>query len=173
MKSFLWMAEERWDRHLARGQLEEVGLIDTPDTQPYLDNQQTDKTFPVLKEEVTPEAGDKYIQASIMIPRGNTFTRGTVVSCKCDAEGNTIGRAYDNPILDSCIYEIEFADDEVTTLTANTIAKAMYAQCDPDKNKYILLDELMDIKRTDYALTLEQQKITVNGTTRQCKSTKG
>ncbi len=68
MKDFLRTAEERWGRHLARGQLEEVGLIDTPDTQPYLDDQQTDKTFPVLEEEVTPKAGDEYIQASIMIP---------------------------------------------------------------------------------------------------------
>ncbi len=49
----------------------------------------------------------------------------------------------------------------------------MYAQRDPDGNEYDLLDELIDIKRTDNALTLDQQKITVNGTTRQCKSTKG
>ncbi len=48
--------------------------------------QQTDKTFPALKEEGTPEAGDEYIQASIMIPRGNTFARRTVVSRKRDAE---------------------------------------------------------------------------------------
>ncbi len=68
MKAFLRMAEEWWDRHLARGQLEEVGLIETPDAQPYLDDQQTDKTFPALKEEVTPKAGDEYIQASIMMP---------------------------------------------------------------------------------------------------------
>ncbi len=68
MKAFLWMAEERWGRHLARGQLEEVGLLDTPDTQPYLDKHQTDKTFPALEEDVTPKAGDEYIQASIMIP---------------------------------------------------------------------------------------------------------
>ncbi len=68
MKAFLWTAEEQWSKHLARGQLEEVGLIDTPDTQPYLDDQQTDTTVPKLEEEVTPEAGDEYIQASIMIP---------------------------------------------------------------------------------------------------------
>ncbi len=97
------MAEERWGRHLIRGQLAEVGLIDTPDTQPYLDNQQTDKTFPILEEEVTLKAGDDYIQASIMIPPGSTFAHGTVVSHKRDAEVNIIGRAHDNPILDSCV----------------------------------------------------------------------
>ncbi len=47
------------------------------------------------------------------------------------------------------------------------------AQCDPDENKYILLDKLIGIKHTDDALNLDLQKITVNGTTCQCKSTKG
>ncbi len=87
-----------------------------------------------------------YIQASIMIPSGNTFAHGTIVSCKRNAEGIIIGRAYDNPILDSYVYDVEFADGKVTTLMANTIVKAMYAQCDPDVNEYILLDKLIDVK---------------------------
>ncbi len=53
-----------------------------------------------------------------MIPHDNTFAHGTVVSCKHDAEGNIIGFAHDNPILDSCLYAIEFADGIVMALTA-------------------------------------------------------
>ncbi len=53
------------------------------------------------------------------------------------------------------------------------IAKAMYSQCDPDGNEYILLDKLIDVRRTDDALTLDQQKFTINGTTCQSKSPKG
>ncbi len=170
MTALFWTAEEWWGNHLVRGQLEEVGLIDMPDPQPYLDNQQTDKTFPALKEEVAPKAGDKYIQTTIMIPHGNTFSHGTVVSCKHDAEGHIIGRALDNPILDSCVYDVEFADSEVNALMANANAKAMYAQSDPDGNEYILQDKLINVKRTNDALTLDQQKITVNGTTHQHKS---
>ncbi len=112
------------------------------------------ETFPALEEEVTPEAGDKYNQASIMIPRGNTFACRTVVSRRCDAEGNIIGQAHDNPILDSCIYNVEFA--HVTALMTN-------AQCDSDRNEYILLNG--PSMCTDDALTLEQQQITVNGVT--------
>ncbi len=103
-----------------------------------------------------------------MIPCVNTFTHGTVVSHKCNAEGNIIGCAHDNPILDSWINDVEFVDGKVTTLSANGITKAMYAQCDPDGNKYILL-----VKCTDDTLTLDKQKISVNGTTPQQKSTKG
>ncbi len=146
-------------------------LVWTP--QPYLDNQQTDNTFPTLEEKVTPEAGDEYIQASIIIPHGNTFAHRTIVSCKCNAEGNIIGCAHDNPILNSCVYDIEFSDSKVTTLDANAIAKAVYTLCDPDGNEYIVLDELIDINHTDYALKLDQQKIMANSATCQWKSTKG
>ncbi len=102
-----------------KGQLEEVGLVDTLDLKPYLDDKQTVKIFPALKEEVTPEAGDKYVQASIMLPPGNTFAHGTVVSCKHNVEGNFIWHAHDKPMLDSCQYDIEFADGEVISLMAN------------------------------------------------------
>ncbi len=64
MKVFLQTAEDWWGTHLARGQLEKVGLVNNLDPQPYLDNKQMDKTFSTLKEKVTPEAGDEYIQAS-------------------------------------------------------------------------------------------------------------
>ncbi len=107
-----------------------------------------------------------------MLPHSSAFEHGTAVSHKQDAEGNVIGRAHDNPILDSHLYNIEFADGKATTLTANVIAKAMYAQCDPDRNECILLEKLIDVKCTDDALTLDQQKLTINGETCLCKSPK-
>ncbi len=102
MKAFLRTAEDQWGTRLARVQLVDVALIDTPHPEPYLDNKQTDKTFHALKEEVTSKARDEYMQSSIMIPSGNIFACRTVVSCKNDVEGNIIGGTHDNPILDSC-----------------------------------------------------------------------
>ncbi len=49
-----------------------------------------------------------------------------------------IGRAYENP-LKHLSFDIEFANSKVTTFTKNAIAKAMYAQCDLDRNEYIPL----------------------------------
>ncbi len=63
-------------------------------------------------------------------------------------------------------------DGKVTALTVNAIGKVIYSQCDPDGNDYILLDELINIKHTTDAFTLDQQT-TVNGTTSQHKSMKG
>ncbi len=67
MTAILWAAGEQWCTHLARGQLNQVGLVNTPYPQPYLDEHQVNKSFPALEEEVTPETGDEYIQAYIMI----------------------------------------------------------------------------------------------------------
>ena len=80
--------------------------------------------------DATPEVGDSYVNTEVMLSRGDRSARGKVVRWKRDAEGNPIGRANNNPILDTRQYEVQFADGEVTELTANAIAEAMFAQCD-------------------------------------------
>ena len=47
-----------------------------------------------------------------------------------DADGNPVGRADTIPVKDSCTYEVQFPDGEVTELTANFIAELMYTSCD-------------------------------------------
>jgi hypothetical protein len=39
------------------------------------------------------------------------------------------------------------------------IAEAMYAQCDPDGNQYVLLDSIIDHKRLDSAIRPLDQKV--------------
>ena len=89
--------------------------------------------------EVTPEMGDNYIGAEIMIPRGGVLSRGQVTRQKRDADGNPIGQSHTNPVLDTRSYIVEFDDNNQTELTANLIAESMYAQCDPDGNQHPLL----------------------------------
>lgn len=48
----------------------------------------------------------------------------------------------------------------------------MYIQCDKDGNEYMLLEEFVDVKGMDNALTLNQQKITVSDNICLWKSTK-
>ena len=55
-----------------------------------------------------------------------------------------MGSALMNPILDTRMYQVEFAGGKVTELTTNVIAQSMYAQCDVDRNEYLLLDLLVD-----------------------------
>jgi len=60
--------------------------------------------------EVTPEIGDNYLSAEISIPQGGSMVKVRVKSRKQDADGNPIGRADANPILDTCEYIMEFKD---------------------------------------------------------------
>ena len=81
---------------------------------------------------------------NILLPRGEQVARGHAVAQSHDTNGHVMGTAHENPILDNMIYQVEFAGCEVTELTANTIAKSMYTQCDADQNEYLLLDSLVD-----------------------------
>ena len=56
-----------------------------------------------------------------MLPRGDIITRGHVVARSHDASGNIMGRAHANPIMDTRLYEDNFAGFKVTKLTANSL----------------------------------------------------
>ena len=47
-----------------------------------------------------------------------------------NANGLPIGKASDNLILDTCIYEVEYTDGEKYALYANMILENMFAQID-------------------------------------------
>jgi hypothetical protein len=110
--------------------------------------------------EVTPEYGDNYVGAEILLPHGGTMARGRVTSRKWDVEGNLKGIANANPILDTPEYTIIFDDGDITKLTANLIAESKYAQCDPDGNEYVLLDSIIDHCRHCSIIDLESQSST-------------
>ena len=68
------------------------------------------------------ETMDNYICVEIMISHCDTLAQVSVRPRKCDVEGNTIGRANSNPILDTQTYEVEFEDGSMSTYYANVIA---------------------------------------------------
>jgi hypothetical protein len=67
-----------------------------------------------------------------------------VTGRKRDRDGNPVGRANDNPILDIRSYIVDFDDGDQTELTANMIAESLYLQCDPVGNQYLLLEEIVN-----------------------------
>ena len=73
--------------------------------------------------------GDLYLNTKVLLQSGDKLVRGKVVHWKYDADCNIIGRSYQNPIMDTCLYEVEFPGGSITELTVNIIAKLMYASC--------------------------------------------
>jgi hypothetical protein len=94
--------------------------------------------------EVTTEMGDNYLSAEISVPHGGTLVKGCVTSHKRGKDGNTVGLANANPILNMHEYTFTFDDGDETVLNANWIAEAMYVQCGPDGYQYVLLDLIID-----------------------------
>jgi hypothetical protein len=87
---------------------------------------------------------DTYLNTEIFVPRGGTLMKGHATSRKRDKDGNPVGLANANPILDTHEYTFTFDDGDETVLNANLIAEAMYAQCNPNGNQYVLLDSIID-----------------------------
>jgi len=62
------------------------------------------------------EAFDKYIAAEVRLPKDGQEVIAKVIARKRDHDGNPIGKANNNPILDTRLYQVIFPDGE-TSLT--------------------------------------------------------
>ena len=143
----------------------ELEVEDMLQYDPYDEESGNAKTFPMLEEEpeVTPKLGDQYVNAEILLPRGDKMARDQVVCLKHDANGNPIGRSNQNPILNTRLYEVEFLGGEMSELAANIISESMYVQCDLDGNEYLLLEAFIDHRKNGSALSVDDQMIVIKG----------
>ena len=78
-----------------------------------------------------------------------------------------------NPIIDTRMYQVEFAWGEVTELTTAIIAKSIYAQCNADGNDYLLLNVLVDYHKDNKVISLTEQHTIIWGRPVTHKTTAG
>jgi hypothetical protein len=110
------------------------------------------------------ETLDKLLAAEVILPKGDYQFVGKVIGRKRDANGNPVGRANSNPILDTRVSEVEFPDGSVKDYAANILAEALYAQVDVDGNRFLLLKEIIDHKTDATALSKSDAMVmNVNG----------
>eukprot|EP00956_Cyclotella_meneghiniana_P033966 scaffold100692_cov59-Cyclotella_meneghiniana.AAC.1 len=133
-------------------------------------------SFPELDDEL-PDAKvteDYLVNAEVLLPHGAVEEKAKVVSRKRDRDGNPVGVANKNPLLDTRVYEVEFPDGSTRELAANAIAQALWAQCDPDGNRYVTLSAIVDF-RVDRTVAIKKNKQvrTVHGKKVVSRSTKG
>ena len=129
----------------------------TPDFRYYADDDENGFTGNLDENEdieiPTPDAQDNYAGVSLEMPLRDGLAQGKVTKRARDNDGNVIGRAHDNPILDTRKYIVAFEDGEEAELSANAIAQSMYAQCDPEGNQYVLFNSIVDYRRSTTTLT--------------------
>ena len=74
-------------------------------------------------DDIQHEAFDKYISAKVCLPRSGNMAIGTVKKRSKDGDGNLVGKSNANPLMDTAVYEVEFADGQTEAYTANIIAE--------------------------------------------------
>ena len=118
-----------------------------PDLGSMLD-QLSDPTIPEADDSsFTPDTvGDHYTGMEVLFPSragdGDSGAIGKVVGRKRDTHGNPKGTANSNPLLDTREYTVQFLDGHEETHTANVIAENLFATCDEDGHREVLLDWL-------------------------------
>lgn len=153
--------------------LDAEGLA-TPTYEKYEDDTDgTERPTPDVEDVVTPEEGDVYLNADVLLPRGDGMRTGRVRRRKRDSDGTLRGTANENPILDTRTYEVEFPDGEITEYAANVIAENMWSQCDLDGKQFLLLDSIIDYKSDGHAVKPADKYIIRNGRKHLRKTTKG
>jgi hypothetical protein len=147
--------------------------FETPEFEAYGDDDIGEEPTMPEADEFDHDAFDKYVAAEVVIPKGDSLLYGKVLRRKRDNDGNLIGHAHANPVLDSSIYEVEFEDGRTEAYAANAIAEYLYAQVDDQGYQYLIIDEIIDHKKDGTALAADDGFVTVNG--RRCprRTTKG
>jgi hypothetical protein len=137
---------------------------------PHADNQvDNDDKF----EEVET---DQYIGMELALPRGDdgAMVHAKVIKRLKDNEGNPVGTANANPLLDSRAYEVEFINGHVEELTANIIAENLIAQVDDEGHRQMMLEEILDHCTTREAIPKSQGTyVNQYGVKRQKHTTRG
>ena len=100
----------------------------------------------------TPEAWDNYVGSRLQLPHGQGLAQVRVPKHARDNDDNFIVHANENPIIDTRENVVEFEDGEQEELASNTIAQSIYAQCDPERNQYVMFDLIVDFTRSTTAL---------------------
>jgi hypothetical protein len=85
--------------------------------------------------------------------------------------GNLVGRLHTNPLMNTRLYEVTFADETVQDYTANKIAEAIYAEVDEEGNKYLLLDAIIDHHQDKTAMDKADTWITSYNDNKQLRRT--
>jgi hypothetical protein len=136
---------------------------------------EADSSMPEQDDYPDAETYDQYITAQVLLPRGDTYEKGTVLRRKRNIDGTLIGHANANPILDTRVFEVAFSDGHVAEYATNVIAENMFAMVDEEGYETAIFKNIID-HRCDHSKALSKQEawiISHNGNRKPRYTTKG
>jgi len=113
------------------------------------------------------ELYDTLISAEVMLPQNGILCLAKVTSRKRDEQGNLVGTAHHNPVLDTRVYEVTFPDGATNEYAANLIIENIYQQVDDEGRQHLLFHEITDHRSDHMALLFSP------GNVHKTKTTKG
>jgi hypothetical protein len=114
---------------------------------------------------------DKMISAETLLTHGDDMQVGKVIGRTLGGHGSTIGSYDDNPVLNSLIYDVEFPDGNIKAYAANILAENMFSQLNPYGYNTTLLKEIIDYRKDDSAVPLEDKYLTTSSGQRRLRKT--
>ena len=112
-----------------------------PEFQEEFNRIMNDSNVPEADVDLTPDVfDDTYLNTELAISRyGDRPEFDKVTKSLREKDGLPIGRAHNNPIMYTRMYEVEYKDRHKASLAVNAIAENMFAQSDGEGNWHILL----------------------------------
>ena len=142
--------------------LEDLELDNTPQYDPYKDEMQGSDFLTTTEKTNTSAWVNKTIPRSrAPLPRGTHVTKDHILVYKCNDEGDAIGRAQADLILDTREYLVEFPQGKITELTVSISAETMHAWYNDSRNEFLLLDVVVAHLKDEKAVSLTDLEISV------------
>ena len=99
------------------------------------------------------------IASEVILPQGENHITAKVIARKRDADGAPVGKRNINPILDTCVYKVQFPDGHTEEYAANIIAESLYSTVNDEGNTYFIMKDIVGHKSTCAAFVGDEQYI--------------
>ena len=128
--------------------------MDRPVMEKYEDEDESARPIPDIEETVDANghalnqlpAYDRLLNAEVQLQYDDHVTTGKVKCRALGPDGNMVGKYDNNPMLNSIMYEVEFADMTVKEYGANIIAENMLRQVDSEGFSLALMEGIVDFR---------------------------
>ena len=146
---------------------------DDPEFNAQFFNTVNDRDVPDTDEEEVIEVYDQYVNMELALPQGHDgeCLHTTVKRRALDHDGKPMGNVSNNPILDTRLYEVKFVNGAKEVLAANVIAENILSQVDKEGHRQILLDEIIDHRKNDNVISMDDVFFTTRRGLRRRKYT--
>ena len=105
-------------------------------------------------DDVARHEDNQYVGMELDITQGEGVDAqsASVKPHKLDNRGVPAGMAYENQILNTRQYEVEYSDGTSKVLLANVVAENLLAQVDKEGHRQVLLDEIVSHQKDSMAI---------------------